>query len=127
MIFVIIIIIIITVINIITIMVVITLSSIISLSSSSSLQYQDHQHLLARRFASRRFAVRFAKPSWKLALLFVVIVVVVIIMNMMMDMMMRSMMMMMMMNLDSEPLFGRIVVASECLRGTDFPCILNIC
>ena len=44
---------------------------------------------------------------------------------MMMMTMMKVIMMMMMTYLESEPLFGRIVVARECLRGRAFPCILS--
>ena len=43
----------------------------------------------------------------------------------MMMMTMIKMMVMMMTHLESEPLFGRIVVARECLRGRAFPCILS--
>ena len=50
-----------------------------------------------------------------------------IMMTLMAAMMIMTLMMTRMTNLDSEPLLGRIVVARECLLGTDFPCILNIC
>ena len=43
----------------------------------------------------------------------------------MMMMTMMKVMTMMMTYLESEPLFGRIVVARECLRGRAFPCILS--
>ena len=40
-------------------------------------------------------------------------------------MMMMMMMVMMMVNLDRDPLLGRMVAARECRRGADFPCILR--